>query len=50
MSTSTPTSMWASYLLASSSPWPAPMHRGSLLYTVHIHAPCYVRRVFENQD
>ena len=51
MSTSTPTSMWVSYLLASSSPWPAPMHPGGrycIRYTSMHHD--YVRRVFENQD
>ena len=41
MSTSTPTSMWVSYLLASSSPWPAPMHPGGrycIRYTSMHHA------------
>ena len=37
MSTSTPTSMWVSYLLASSSPWLAPA-RVALRYTSMHHA------------
>ena len=41
MSTSTPTSMWVSYLLASSSPWPVPPCIGGrycIRYTSMHHA------------